>query len=240
MRDARIPEEYRFHRALFLEPTDAGGDPAVALFAPNSSPFEKAVKEGLLSGEGGDGSILVNDSRLADFVDPKLFAEQFGVSNPVLARRVMKIAPPRGRDTVLHQGQQAHMECLPDAAPQQLGADVRGRLEHLKSELEKQLELQIEMPDPATEQWARFLNIDPEQWGRVIAPLPSADSEERYDFDNKGIAIGAKLAAAEFSSYLMCLDSRGFGLVNVSETGDGIFWVAKDGFGLHLFIVIVK
>lgn len=249
IRDARIPEEYRFLRALFLEPEDAGGDPDVALFAPNGSGFEKAIKEGLLkeglhSGKNIDAIFLVDDSRLADFVDPQIFAQQFDVENPVLARRIIKTNPPHSADTVLHRGQQAHMECLPDAAPQWLGADVRGQLQHLRSYLEKQFNQPIEMPDPATEQWAKFLNIDPEQWGRLIAPLPTPDSEERYGFDNEGVAIGAKLSPADFSSYLTCLDSQGFGLVNVSnlqdDAGYGSFWIAKDGFGLFRFIVEVE
>jgi hypothetical protein len=94
------------------------------------------------------------------------------------------------------------------------------------------------MPDPAVEQWASFLNVGPEQWARLMAPLPP--SEQRFDFDKNGIASTARLSAADFSSYLTCLDTRGFGLINVSDDEYADFWVAMDGFGLFEFSVFMK
>jgi hypothetical protein len=223
-------------------------DPDVALIvAPDEDHFREAVEKGVLSGAIAPWEIYLDDSRLADFVDPLRLGEQFAIDHSdstALARRIVRFEGPEIEATVLHQGQQAHMECLPDAARHSLGADVRGRLEHLRSELEKQLEQPIEMPDPATEQWAKFLNIDPEKWSRLMPPLHS-DPEERYVFDKNGIAVGAKLSAADFSSYLTCLDSRGFELVNFGLDSIfgfefGFFLVAKDGFCLIPFTVVVE
>jgi hypothetical protein len=237
------PPEYFFVRVLFFEHSDAGGDPYVALFAPNGSHFDKAVNEGVLSGEGVGDHLLLDDSRLADFVDPKRFAEQFDVDKPLLARRIIKTPAPHGKDTVLHQGQQAHMECLP-ATHKPAEAHLRYTLAVLKADLEVQLKQPVDMPDPAGEQWARFLNVDPERWAKVMALMPP--SELRFSTDENGIVVHAKLSAADFSSYLTCLDSRGFGLVNVPDAkhahGDPEykhprFWVAKGGFGLFEFTV---
>ena len=246
IRDPDAPEgteQYSFYRVLFLGTSTAGAGPDVLLISPNEDLFAEAITEGRLSGKDTEFGIVIDDPRLADFVDPLRFAEQFAVDHhesTVLARRIVNFNGPDIEATVLHQGQQAHMECLPEALAQRkrLGSDVRGALNRLKSELEQQLEHPIEMPDPAGEQWARLLNIDPEQWARLMAPLPP--SEQRFDFVNNGIAITARLSAADFSSYLTCLDSRGFGLVNVSDDEYADFWVAKGGFGLFEFSVFMK
>lgn len=242
--DPAARELYLFYRML-----DVGGEPDVALIvAPDEDHFRGAVEKGVLSGEIAPYKIYVDDSRLTDFVDPLRFGEQFATvssGSTALARRIVRFEGPDIEGTVLHQGQQAHMECLPDAARHSLGAAVRSRLEYLRSEPGKQLEQPIEMLDPATEQWAKFLNIDPEQWSRLMATLLHSDSEERYEFDKNGIAVAAKLSAADFSSYLTCLDSRGFELVNYplydfSDYGVFASLVAKDGFGLFQFFFMVE
>lgn len=233
---------FSFYRLLFLDSSTSGADLRVALIPPNENLFDRAIEEGLLHGEGTEVGPLVDDPRLAHFVDPLRFAEQFAVENPgsiMLAHRIRQFPRPYGEDTVLDQGQRAHMECLPESIAQRkrLRSDAVDTLRRMKSELEQALEQPVEMPDPTTEQWARFLNIDPQRWAGLMVPL--RPSEQRFDFDNNGLAVSAKLSAADFSSYLTCLDSRGFGLVNVSDDEYAAFWVAKDGFGLFPFVVFM-
>jgi hypothetical protein len=235
-----------FYRLLFLGSSANGSDLLVALIPPNDKfegDIDEAIREGLLRGETTNTGPVVDDPRLAHFVDPLRFAEQFAVQNPgsiLLARRIAKPQRLQGEETVLRQSQRTHMECLPESLAQRkrLGSDIVGRLGRLKSELEQALEQPIEMPDPASEHWARFLNVDPQQWARLMVPLPP--SEQRFDFDEYGVAVTARLSAADFSSYLTCLDSRGFGLINVSDDEYADFWVAKRGFGLFQFGVRVE
>jgi hypothetical protein len=239
-------EEFVFLRVLLLAPSTPGAGPDLVLFQPEYALFRGAVEKGILRGKLSEWGTHVDGSQLPDFVDPRRLVEQFGVNDQesgILVRRIVKTDGPDIESTVLYHGQQAHMECLPQALPQRKAADVRDKLKTLKSELEKQLERPIEMPDAATEQWAKFLNIDPEQWARLMAPFPPGES--RYSlFDKNGVVTRARLSAADFSSYLTCLDARGFGLVNISALQDnaayGAFWVAKEGFGLFAFRVRVE
>lgn len=247
IRDPDAPEgseQYLFYRVLFLGASTTGAGPDLVLIAPEYDFFSEAVREGILRGESGNMDTVVDGSQLPDFVDPRRFVEQFEVDNresTILARRIVTADGPDIEGTVLHQGRQAHMKCLPEALPQRVAAKVHRSLRSLQfslnHDLAEQLEQQVELPEPAAAQWARFLNVDPERWAKVMAPMPT--SERWFSIDKNDIAIHASLSAADFSTYLTCLDVRGFGLVNVSfdlaKPGYGRFWVAKSGFGLFEF-----
>lgn len=190
IRDFDDPEgidRYSVYRVLFLRTSTTTSGPDIAPIGLDSGLLVRAVSDGILRGEETELGIVVDDPRLADFVDPLRFAEQFAIDDPdstALARRIVKFSGPDIRTTVLHQGRQAHIECLRDSSPQWVGA---------------------------------------------------------HEY---GVADVAQLSAADFSSYLTCLDSRGFGLVNVSNMQDdavyGSFWVAKEGFGLFEFEICVE
>lgn len=249
-RGADDPERtFSFFRVLFLESQDVPNGPKVVLIAPNADLFQEATKLGTLSGEHDDFTTIVDGTQLADFVDPLKLAEQFDVAKTgsiTLARRVANAPGPDVEATVLRHGRRAHTECLPEMLLKQAAADIHLWPHALRCAQECGREIQPDQADEmravTREQWARALNVDPQQ--RATFTTMASTPERRYEFRSDGLAIKARLAAAEFSSYLTCLDARGFGLVNLSglqdDAGYGSFWVAKEGFGLFEFGVRVE
>lgn len=224
---------FEFYRVFFVNGKTRDRTPGnMAFFMPINETFANAVRSDALEGEVEDASVVLTDAKsLADFIDPEKFSEQFeALGGGYLVRRIQDGREPHGL-TVLDAGRQAHMECIP--------LEIKQRAMVLNDQKIHESMIEMMKSQGASAEFVNKLEAELEA-KKLQLEAEGLDQSEPEELMNEGIIDGAVMSATDFSSYLRCLETQGFRLINAPAPFPGHFWVAKNGFGLFSFFVLIK